>query len=199
MRTSGDLTTLGDVTNSGGGNLYMAVGGDMQQQADLTVRGAGNVTVSGENVTMTETAGTTAEQGDIVYRADESLAVSRVSTSNRLVGGRIMLDAPVLTSNASSAGQVQGAFVRAVSQSDDEDSLLYMLGDPSEATRIVVNQRTAGGQVAEESSRFVDSLRASTGQGTSRIDEAGMAPVSLEALNIHYRTEGTAEGNPEGQ
>ncbi len=95
-----DITVNADVNATGGnGNVSFNAADSVEQNANISASGTGDVTVEGENgdVTMATGTSTTVQNGNVTYGAGDDLAVNEITTTTGGSGGNVTLDGDTIT------------------------------------------------------------------------------------------------------
>ncbi|WP_010628905.1 filamentous hemagglutinin N-terminal domain-containing protein [Halomonas sp. KM-1] len=186
LTTAGDLDVQQGIATGNGGNVSLTAKGGVTQQADISTAGNGNIAVTGgTHVVMSPEVTTKAGRGHVSYSAGDLLTVSNITTSTGLNGGRVTLQAPRLVSNASEPGSVQAGFVNVVSPQASDDMLKRLVGDTADQSRLSINDRMAGGRLADDRS-FMETLLLPSVMSAPRTEGV----VSSADLNPFFGTEG---------
>jgi len=157
LTTGGDLDLNGDVQ---GRTVALGAGGDLTQRGRIT--GTDGVTVAGNgDVTMTDGAHTQSN-GQVYYGAGQTLTVNTIYTDDSLPGSTVILEGRNLRSNASGPGSIRAGQLDVRVPNVDGDRVYDMLDTFNGKARVVVNGRTQGGEIVEDS-QYVADLTASRG------------------------------------
>ncbi|MFC3291381.1 filamentous hemagglutinin N-terminal domain-containing protein [Modicisalibacter luteus] len=152
------------------GVTYIA-GNDLMQQADSRIVANGDISVrAGRSISMAGTALTQSLTGDVAYEAGQRLTIGQITASDQLNGGSVRLSAP-LVSGATGGKGIRAGFIDVDSDQVSEGALEQVVSSPFDVTRIVVNQRTAGGRLARDA-RFMHDLLLVSG---ANVAEEGVA------------------------
>ncbi|SFH36440.1 filamentous hemagglutinin N-terminal domain-containing protein [Modicisalibacter xianhensis] len=150
------IVNEGIEARAGEGATFTA-GNTMEQRAGSRIVAAKDISITaGRSVSMAGSALTRSEQGDIAYQAGRQLTVGHIMTSDRLDGGTVSLKAPAISGAAGGEG-VQAGFIDIEASQTSATALERAIRSPYEVTRIVVNQREAGGRMTRDA-RFMNDL-----------------------------------------
>ncbi|QDD91745.1 two-partner secretion domain-containing protein [Pseudomonas oryzihabitans] len=157
LTTAGDLNVKGTVNNRGAGNIFLS-GANVTQRATIATSGLGNVTVKGTgNVAMDSNAVTTTDSGTVSYQGGQSIQVGSVQTSNANGGGKVIFVAPQVLDNMPGVANVRAWQVSLNTGSRSDGLVEALVGDVNQSARIDLGSRVIGGSLAE-SRRFMEAL-----------------------------------------
>lgn len=151
LATGGDLDLNGDLK---GRRVELAAGGDLTQRGRIT--GTDGVTVAG-NGDVTMTAGAhTQSNGQVYYRAGQTLTVNTIHTDAGLPGSTVILEGRNLRSNATAPGSIRAGQLDVRVPNGDGDRVYDMVDTTNGKARVILNGRTQGGKVVEDAQFVAD-------------------------------------------
>lgn len=157
LSSAGDLSVNGGVSHTGGGNITLN-GGNINQNADITTSGRGNVNVHGNgNVVMAATSTTSTDAGTVSYTGGRSISVASIQTSNDVGGGRVVFVAPQVLDNMPGVANVRAWSVSLKADNGNTALIRELMGDVNDSSQVDLGSRVIGGSLAE-SRRFMEAL-----------------------------------------
>ncbi len=151
LATGGDLDLNGDLQ---GRRVELAAGGDLTQRGRIT--GTDGVTVAG-NGDVTMTAGAhTQSNGQVYYRAGQTLTVNTIHTDAGLPGSTVILEGRNLRSNATAPGSIRAGQLDVRVPNGDGDRVYDMVDTTNGKARVILNGRTQGGKIVQDSEYVAD-------------------------------------------
>ncbi|QLF93652.1 filamentous hemagglutinin N-terminal domain-containing protein [Pseudomonas sp. ABC1] len=157
LTAAGDLGLDGDIENTGGGNIVLTAG-NIRQDADIGTSGSGNVSLdSSGSIIMAASSATHAGNGQVSYKAANTLTVAEVQTSSNPGGGKVVFVAPLILDNLPGVANVRAWEVSLSSQNGNSALIKELMGDLNDSSRVDLGARVIGGSLAE-SRRFMEAL-----------------------------------------
>ncbi|MGB0538108.1 MAG: hypothetical protein ACPGJX_12125, partial [Alloalcanivorax venustensis] len=187
LATGGDLDLNGDLK---GRRVELAAGGDLTQHGRVT--GTEGVTIAG-NGDVTMTAGAhTQSNGQVYYRAGQTLTVNTIHTDAGLPGGTVILEGRNLRSNATAPGSIRAGQLDVRVPNGDGDRVHDMVDTTNGKARVILNGRTQGGKIVEDSEYVADLTGSQSAmprfvfQQPSQTSMPGFQPPSDDSEEWHY-------------
>ena len=187
LTTGGALDLDGDLQ---GRDVTLGAGGDLTQRGRIT--GTDGVTVAG-NGDVTMTAGAhTQSNGQVYYRAGQTLTVNTIHTDAGLPGGTVILEGRNLRSNATAPGSIRAGQLDVRVPNGDGDRVHDMVDTTNGKARVILNGRTQGGKIVEDSEYVADLTGSQSAmprfvfQQPSQTSMPGFQPPSDDSEEWHY-------------
>ncbi len=152
-RDDDNLIINAGINTTGNGSIYLNVDDYIYQNSNIAVENWGNIEViAGKAIYMGNTATTTAELGNIVYRAKDEIVLGKVKTSVTHRGGTITVDANVIKNgNASGEFALQGGYISIITPTRATRNLVHhLIGGVDSSYGMWLNNRLVGGLVSRD-------------------------------------------------
>ncbi len=163
-RGDDNLVINADISTVGNGSVYLSADDFIYQNANITVENRGNIEVTaGQSIYMATGseilqggrvfATSTADLGNIVYKAKGEIVLGRLITSLTNRGGTVTVDAnSVRNGNASGEAALQSAYISVnIRQDATKNHVNSLISGLDRSYGIWLNNRLVGGLVSRDS------------------------------------------------
>uniref|UniRef100_UPI000AC4E327 beta strand repeat-containing protein n=1 Tax=Perlucidibaca aquatica TaxID=1852776 RepID=UPI000AC4E327 len=172
-----------------GGDIALQTSETLTQTGPVSTSGSGDITVSGQTVTMTPTASTQAGSGTINYSATNAVTISSLVAKTGLGGGAVTVKAPTVNTVNTGRPNITGWIIDVSGDNVDLPRIQLLIGEQGlESALIKQGFQVVGGTLANSRQFMEQILMPLQVEGNLPVNGAlsrGLSPVSAPQLNTY--------------